>query len=157
MIRLKRILAPTDFSEYSLAAMRYACEFASRFDAELHVLHAIASPLEAVDEGTASPYARAFAEYETEIRENAEKQLAAVDTAPLTNPDQVVRVLRGGFPFVEILQYAKAAEIDLIVIGTHGRSGLQHILLGSVAEKIVRKSPCPVLSVRHPEHDFVMP
>jgi nucleotide-binding universal stress UspA family protein len=62
-----------------------------------------------------------------------------------------------GRPFMEILGYAKDRHVDLIVIGTHGRSGLRHVLLGSVAERVVRKAPCPVLTIRHPEHDFVMP
>ena len=69
----------------------------------------------------------------------------------------MVRELRKGSPFLEIVRYAKDKNIDLIVLGTHGRSGLSHVLLGSVAERVVRKAPCPVLTVRHPEHEFVMP
>ena len=65
--------------------------------------------------------------------------------------------MRRGAPFLEIIRYAKENDVDLIVLGTHGRSGLAHVLLGSVAERVVRKSPCPVLTVRHPEHEFVMP
>ena len=62
-----------------------------------------------------------------------------------------------GTPFVEIIRYAREHEIDLIVMGTHGRGLIAHVLMGSVAEKVVRKAPCPVLTVRHPEHEFVMP
>ena len=62
-----------------------------------------------------------------------------------------------GHPFVEILSDAKQHDIDLIVMGTHGRGAIKHMLLGSVAEKVVRKAPCPVLTVRHPDHEFVMP
>jgi nucleotide-binding universal stress UspA family protein len=65
--------------------------------------------------------------------------------------------VRQGPPFLEIVRYAQEANIDLIVLGTHGRGGLAHMLLGSVAEKVVRKAPCPVLTVRHPEHEFVAP
>ena len=60
-------------------------------------------------------------------------------------------------PFTEIIRFAKDKDIDLIVMGTHGHTGLAHVLLGSVAEKVVRKAPCPVLTVRHPEHEFVHP
>ena len=65
--------------------------------------------------------------------------------------------MREGAPFYEILEYAKEANIDLIVMGTHGHTGLAHVLLGSVTAKIVRQAPCPVLTVRHPEHEFVHP
>jgi nucleotide-binding universal stress UspA family protein len=65
--------------------------------------------------------------------------------------------VREGPPVVEIVRYARDAEIGLIVIGTHGRGGLAHVFLGSVAENVVRKAPCPVLTVRHPQHEFVMP
>ena len=56
-----------------------------------------------------------------------------------------------------ILRYAKEQQIDLIVMGTHGRGAVSHLLIGSVAENVVRKAPCPVLTIRHPEHDFIMP
>jgi nucleotide-binding universal stress UspA family protein len=77
--------------------------------------------------------------------------------SPWDEKHTVVRELRKGSPFLEIVRYAKDKNIDLIVLGTHGRSGLSHVLLGSVAERVVRKAPCPVLTVRHPEHEFVMP
>ncbi len=69
----------------------------------------------------------------------------------------VMTEVQMGRPFIEIIRYAREKKIDLIVLGTHGRSGLKHVLLGSVAERVVRKAPCPVLTIRHPEHEFVMP
>ena len=81
------------------------------------------------------------------------KVLAAADRERF----QARLVMRRGSPFVEIVRYAKSENIDLIVMGTHGRGPIAHMLLGSVAEKVVRKAPCPVLTVRHPEHEFVMP
>jgi nucleotide-binding universal stress UspA family protein len=69
----------------------------------------------------------------------------------------VETIHRVGIPFMEIIKAAREKEADLIVIATHGKSGLSHILFGSVAEKVVRKAPCPVLSIRHPEHEFIMP
>ena len=62
-----------------------------------------------------------------------------------------------GLPFTEILRVAREKDIDLIVMGTHGHTGLAHVFLGSVADKVVRRAPCPVLTVRHPEHEFVHP
>jgi nucleotide-binding universal stress UspA family protein len=73
------------------------------------------------------------------------------------NGRPVVRAARVGAAFLEIIEYVREQEIDLVVIGTHGRSGLMHILMGSVAERIVRKSPCPVLTVKPEGHQFVMP
>jgi nucleotide-binding universal stress UspA family protein len=70
---------------------------------------------------------------------------------------KVHREVREGSPFYEIIQHAKEKNVDLIVMGTHGHSGLAHVLLGSVTEKVVRKSPCPVLTIRHPEHEFIHP
>jgi nucleotide-binding universal stress UspA family protein len=69
----------------------------------------------------------------------------------------LVTEVQMGRPFMEIIRYARDKEIDLIVLGTHGRSGLKHALLGSVAERVVRKAPCPVLTIRHPDHGFEMP
>jgi nucleotide-binding universal stress UspA family protein len=69
----------------------------------------------------------------------------------------VQQEVRVGTPFYEIVRYAREMKIDLIVMGTHGHTGLVHVLLGSVTEKVVRKAPCPVLTVRHPEHEFVHP
>ena len=153
MIRLQRILAPTDFSEYGEVALRYACEFAARFGAELHLLNVAQSPLYLAPDPTL--LVGAAAELGEQWKAEAANQL---DQLPL--PVQlpvVVRVVREGPPVVEIVRYARENDVDLIVIGTHGRSGLSHVFLGSVAENVVRKASCPVLTVRHPQHEFVMP
>jgi len=70
---------------------------------------------------------------------------------------EVETIVIEGVPFAEIIKKAREYKVDLIVLGTHGRTGLSHAIMGSVAEKVVRKAPCPVLTIRHPEHDFVMP
>jgi nucleotide-binding universal stress UspA family protein len=72
-------------------------------------------------------------------------------------PEYVLRAAGVGGPYVEIVRYAKERDIDIIVMGTHGRGFMAHMLMGSVAEKVVRKAPCAVLTVRHPEHEFVIP
>ena len=85
----------------------------------------------------------------------AEKALESLLSAEWMKGKNVVRATRMGSPFVEITTYAKEKDVDLIVLGTHGRSAIAHILLGSVAEKVVRKSPCPVLTVHPHGHQFV--
>ena len=149
MIALKRILAPTDFSEYSAEAIGYACALADKFGSELHFLHILEV------HASSTPVFGAGLAFSPRIRESR----AAVEQALELVADgrAAVRATAEGPTFLEILRYAKDNEIDLIVMGTHGRSGLAHVMLGSVAERIVRKAPCPVLTVRHPKHEFVMP
>jgi universal stress protein A len=156
MIRLNRVLVPVDFSEFGKHALKYGCEFARRFGSELHLLHVVEDVYPMVPE--AGMLLPAQGDYLAELQAAARK---ALDKVP--EPDwcqglaNVVRSVETGTPFLEVIRYAREKEIDLIVIGTHGRTGLVHMLMGSVAEKIVRKSPCPVLTVRPEGHDFVMP
>ncbi len=155
MIKLKRILLPTDFSDYSEQAMSYACAFAEQFDAELHILHVLQDLVAVVPEpGVAFPPP---GDYMGELKESANQALLQIPAADWAADRTIVRETRQGPPFLEIIRYAKEQEIDMIVLGTHGRGGLAHVLLGSVAEKVVRKAPCPVLTVRPGEHEFVMP
>ena len=82
----------------------------------------------------------------------------AVALQELASPDlRIIPQVGEGTPFEEIVRFAREKDIDLIVMGTHGHTGLAHLFLGSVAEKVVRRAPCPVLTVRHPEHEFVHP
>ncbi len=153
-IEIKRILLPTDFSPYSAAATKYACEFATKFDAELHVLHTLEvhlSPTPGFGMGLALP------QYLRESKAAAEKALAGVLDPQWGAGRKVVRALVEGSPKVEIVRYARQHDVDLIVLATHGRSGLAHVLIGSVAESVVRTAPCPVLTVRPEGHQFVMP
>ncbi|MFK7818718.1 MAG: universal stress protein [Planctomycetaceae bacterium] len=156
MIELKRVLVAIDFSEFSEHALRYGAELAAKFDGELFLLHVIPVPLVAVDDGAGSFMTRTFDEYEEDLRASADNKLKALDVSPLSK-DKVFTDTRVGAAFVEIVQFAKAKNIDLIVMGTHGRTGLKHMILGSVAERVVRKAACPVLTIQHPEHGFVMP
>jgi len=155
MIQLRRILIPTDFSEFSEHAMKYACEFARRFSAELHLLNVVENIYPIVAEpGMAVPSA---GEYLMDLMNSSEQAIQQLPPADWNMNVPVVREVRTGTPFLEVIRYAREKEIDLIVLGTHGRSGLVHVLMGSVAEKVVRKAPCPVLTVRPKGHDFVMP
>jgi nucleotide-binding universal stress UspA family protein len=159
MITLNRILVPTDFSETSAAAVRYGVALAQSFSAELHLLHAevrhdlemIVERQRAVETIVAEMEHTESAPGLDEIAQHAARELLAPS---LTEQEQsslrveyVLRASGRGGP----------GDIDLIVMGTHGRGFMAHMLIGSVAEKVVRHAPCPVLTVRHPEHEFVTP
>ena len=148
---VKRILLPTDFSDTAGHALDYARELAVRFGAEAHLLYVVPHPTPqdwAV--GAAAPV---LPDLLDTWRVDAEQRLARVSLDGV----ETARAIRVGHAFVEILRYAADNAIDLIVMGTHGRGPVKHLLLGSVAEKVVRKAPCPVLTVRQPGHSFVMP
>jgi universal stress protein A len=144
-IQIQKILLPTDFSTYAAVATKYACELATRFEAELHLLHTLELHLTTTPEfglGLALP------KYVAESRTVAEKNLAGVLDPTWAAGRTVIQAIVEGAPKVEIIQYARTHAIDLIVLATHGRTGLSHVLMGSVAELVVRTAPCPVLTVR---------
>jgi nucleotide-binding universal stress UspA family protein len=158
MITIKNILVPTDFSDFSKYALNYAIAFAQNFKARIILIH-ITPERELDSIRQVSTYfepgklENLLKERESEDR----KQLEEFIPPELKEGIKVETVHKVGIPFVEIIRTAREREVDLIVIATHGRSGLSHMLFGSVAEKVVRKAPCPVFSIRHPEHEFVMP
>jgi nucleotide-binding universal stress UspA family protein len=151
MINLKTILVPSDFSECSDAALRYGLELARKFNASLHLLHVIQDPATQpwAADGFAIPLLDAIDQWQEEAIDRLKAAVPADDRARVTVECRI------GSAYQEILRYAAERDIDLIVTGTHGRGGVTHMLLGSIAEKIVRRAPCPVLTVRHPQHDFV--
>ncbi|QDT96745.1 universal stress protein [Gimesia aquarii] len=155
MINMKKILIPTDFSEFGEQALVYGCEFAKQFGAELHLLNVVQDAVAMFPEP--NMMGTSMNDLVADMQHLAQKQLEEMPDFPGMEEIKVVREVRVGPAFLEIIRYANKAEIDLIVIGTHGRTGIKHMLLGSVAEKVVRKSPCPVLTVSHPEREFVMP
>lgn len=151
MISLKKIMVPTDFSDHSAKAVRYGEELALKFSAELHLVHVVEIAPMLYTEGAVFPF-----ESTKEITDAAASHLEKIEIDS-ENIVQVSRTVSEGSPFVEIVRYAKENSIDLIVLGTHGRGAIAHMLMGSVAEKVARKAPCPVLVVRDQEHDFIMP
>ena len=155
MIDLHRILVPTDLSKHSTNALNYAVAFAEKFGAELHLLHVVQDlSMLLPDPVIAGPPVMPPVDQLTgAVRAALDRTIAEHHLGHLT----VQAHVREGTPFYEIVRFAAEKDIDLIVMGTHGRSGLAHVLLGSVTEKVVRKAPCPVLTVRHPEHEFVHP
>jgi nucleotide-binding universal stress UspA family protein len=155
-VALSRILVPTDFSETSAAAVRYGVAVARALDAKLHVLHVEPRhDLETMVEGELVVEKSLEGMGAANPPQNAARELLGTILTEQERTDvQAEYVLRAsgqGGPHVEIVQYAQERGIDLIVMGTHGRSGVAHMLMGSVAEKVVRKAPCPVLTVRQPE------
>ena len=153
-IRLQKILLPTDFSNYSAAATKYACELATKFDAELHLLHTLEIRTDVTPDfamGLTLP------RYINESKAAVEKSLTGVLDPQWSAGRKVVHAILEGSPKVEIIRYARQQDIDLIVLSTHGRTGLAHVIMGSVAESVVRTAPCPVLTVRPEGHQFVMP
>ncbi|MFP4056531.1 MAG: universal stress protein [Candidatus Brocadiia bacterium] len=152
---VRRVLFPTDFSDFSLEAMDYAVAVAEDHGAVLHVLNVVPTPEMAVQFEPMAPVLDTG--FFAEMEKGAEEQLDGVVPEDVSQRVEVITAIRRGAPFLEIVRYAKEEDVDLIVIATHGRSGLRHALFGSVAEKVVRKAPCPVLSVRPKGHDFQMP
>jgi nucleotide-binding universal stress UspA family protein len=150
---MKRILAPMDFSEASREALRYALFLAQRFHAHLEVLH-VWEPSPYV-----SPSALVWLQGEQQsFWSHVERDLSqrlrvwVAEVAEAETP-RVTMHVQAGYTSQTILQAADKGEFDLIVMGTHGRSGLSHLLLGSVAQRVVRLAPCPVLTVRSQRAD----
>ena len=155
MIALKNILVATDFSEPSDAAVRYGKELAQRFDASLHVLHVVddlaAHPAPAAGVLDTGPLQATLVQ---DARANLDILLTETVRPGLRARLEVVVAAS---PSAAILAYARDEAIDLIVVGTHGRHGLAHFFLGSVAQHVSRSAVCPVLTVRAHARDFVVP
>ncbi len=156
MIALKKILVPTDFGEAADAALNYARALARNFDASIDVLHVaedVSTRMLAGEMYVAVPQT-----LQNDVEEAARKQLDTrlIDNDPNPLPVRPVLIVSNA-PAVSIVNYAKETGTNLIVMGTHGRGPMAHLFMGSVAERVVRLAPCPVLVVRHPEHEFVLP
>ena len=156
MILLKKILVATDFSEPSDAALAYGRELARTFDAQLAVVHVADNLMTRAYGGDGFVFADPELQHDVEAA--AERHLNALlcdEDRALLGAEPVV--LTSNTPAFAIVDYASRHDVDLIVMGTHGRGAVAHLLMGSVAERVVRTAPCPVLTVRHPEHEFVLP
>lgn len=158
MIKIETILVPTDFSAFSKYALQYAIAFAQTFKARIILTHITPErDMNAIRSASVYMAGENLEELVKQRKAADRKQLDEFIPPELKKGITVETIHRVGIPFMEIIKVAREKEVDLIVIATHGESGLSHILFGSVAEKVVRKAPCPVLSIRHPEHEFIMP
>ncbi|MCL5267715.1 MAG: universal stress protein [Bacteroidetes bacterium] len=153
-VSLKKILVPQDFSDYSLHALKYAITFAELFKSELIILHIVEPIVYPADFSFGQVSIPAM---EEEIRKHSEEQLSELLSKEVPEGIKATPMIRVGKPFIEIVEVAKAENADLIVISSHGRTGMDHVLFGSTADKVVRKAPCPVLTIRPHEHEFVVP
>lgn len=151
---VRKILFPTDFSDFSKKALPYALSFAERYGAQLHVLHIFEQRIHPsfyiVDKST--PF-----DLDDSLRGRALDALDEFVYDDLRERIDFKCDVASGKPFVEIINYARKNEIDLIVIATHGLTGLENMIIGSTTERVVRRAPCAVLSIKDPEHEFVAP
>ncbi len=156
MIALKKVLVATDFSDPSDAALAYGRELARSFSAQLVVLHVVENTITGMVDANGYMFTDPDLQKTVEAagQRGVETLLSAEDRVLLRA--EAVTVTSNA-PAAAIVEYAKDSGVNLIVIGTHGRGVVAHLLLGSVAERIVRIAPCPVLTVRHPEREFVLP
>ena len=162
-MKLTRILAPTDFSNFSGFALEWAAYLAQCMKADLVLLHVILEEEgkiveEIVGEGAVVHIPKGIREDVVKDRQKKLKdQYNMVVSHEIKSILRVEEITRIGVPFLEIIKVAKEKEVDLIVMGTHGRTGLAHVLIGSVAEKVVHHAHCPVLTVKHPQYKFIAP
>lgn len=147
MIELHRILMATDFSDYSNEALEYAVHLARGFGADLFLLHVFEPPF--FSHTGVSPGVRPeIHQWIKEVKEEENNRLNKLAERVRHQGPNVHAILKEGTPFLEILKTAGEIPADMIVLGTHGRTGLGHVLLGSVAERVVRKAACPVFTVK---------
>jgi nucleotide-binding universal stress UspA family protein len=146
VIDIKRVLAPTDFSSHSEQAVRYACSLAERLGAELHLVHVLSEIIPAGPDPLLMPVMPPQFYEESEAR--AKETLRHLPKPEWAKPSSVTTAVRWGSPVEAIVDYCREMAIDLLVIATHGRTGLSHVLLGSVAERLIREACCPVLTIR---------
>jgi len=153
-MQIKTILFPTDFSNGARAAMDYALSLAQDYQAKLILLYVIQ------DISIAEwyiPSTLSVADLVEDMQKSAWKEMEKWATEAGARVKDLEKIVERGVPFVEIIRTAKEKSADMIVIGTHGRTGIDHMLFGSTAEKVVRKAPCPVLTVRIAGRKFKMP
>jgi nucleotide-binding universal stress UspA family protein len=143
MVKIESILTPTDFSETAEWAVSYALDLARQLDASVHLVHVVLYPIDVG--GWPEAYGATFAGLREEMRQDAAIRLAT--RAKSIKDVKVSTDVRDGSPAREIVEAARGRKCDLIVMGTHGRGGFSHLMLGSVAERVVRTAPCPVLTV----------
>ena len=146
MMTVTRVLVPVDFSEHSTRALDCAKTLAEKFGAALHLVTVVPDPFLLPDPGPR--YVPLPEGYVEGLRHDAESHVRRLLTQAEERKLRAQSNVAFGNPYREIMDYVKRASIDLIVMGTHGRGGVAHLLMGSVAEKVVRTAPCPVLTVR---------
>jgi len=148
--RLKRILVPIDFSDCAKKALQYAIPLAKEHEAALTLLYVVPTNYASGEYGGID-----YASLEADMRASGDKQLSALAVDEVRGEVSADTLIRTGSAAAEIINVARSLPADLIVVSTHGRTGLKHVFLGSVTEHVIRHAPCPVLVVREREHEFL--
>lgn len=151
ILNIKRVLVPIDFSDYSKEALSYSLRFIKCFNANITLIYVI-EPVIYPPDFSATQISIPPTDFE--ITKNAEESLKQFINKEIPADVKVKYIIKSGKPFVEIVETASEENIDLIIISSHGHSGVEKILFGSTAEKVVRKAPCPVLTLRTPLKGF---
>jgi nucleotide-binding universal stress UspA family protein len=142
---ISRILVPIDFSTHSRNSLRYAIPLAEQFSASLHLIYVVEPTVYPADLGFGQVV---YPTFEEELASKGAKELESLIEEEIVGKVRATSAVRTGKPYQEILREASERKVDLIILATHGHTGVEHMLFGSTAERIVRKAPCPVLTIR---------
>lgn len=148
---ISKILVPIDFSEYSKSALNYAIDFARNFNSELNLIYVVEPVIYPPDFSMGQI---AIPSVDAEMDKRAAIELSKLAKNEIPDDIKCNTIIRTGKPFLEIIECAQEGNIDLIIIASHGHTGVEHILFGSTADKVVKKAPCPVLTIREPLKGF---
>ncbi len=148
---IKKVLVPIDFSDYSKNSLKYAVNFVKCFNADLYLIYVVEPVIYPPDFSMGQI---AIPSVDLEMDKRAVEELQKLAKKNIPGEVKVETIVKTGKPFIEIIETASEQNIDLIIIATHGHTGVEHILFGSTAEKVVRKAPCPVLTIREPVKGF---
>ena len=151
MDEIKSIMVPIDFSDYSKNALRYSVNFAKIFSAKVYLIYVVEPMIYPADFSMGQI---AVPTQDTDMTDRAREELTSLAKNEIHESLEHEIIIKSGKPFVEIIESASDLNVDLIIIATHGHTGVEHLLFGSTAEKVVRKAPCPVLTIREPIKGF---
>ncbi len=149
--KINKVVVPIDFSDYSKSSLKYAVNFAKYFNASLILVYVVEPIIYPPDFSMGQI---AIPTPGLEMDKRAEEELTKLAEKEIPSGLSVKKIIKTGKPFVEIIETAAEEDADLIIIATHGHTGVEHILFGSTAEKVVRKASCPVLTLREPAKGF---
>jgi nucleotide-binding universal stress UspA family protein len=149
--QISRVLVPIDFSDYSKSALKYAVNFSRCFGAKVYLVYVVEPVVYPADFSMGQV---ALPEIDMDLNARAKEELENLAKRELGENEEISTIIKTGKPFIEIIETASEIDADLIIIAAHGHTGVEHILFGSTAEKVVRKAPCPVLTLRDPLKGF---
>ena len=151
METIQKILVPIDFSDYSKKALKYTIDFAKQFNAKIILVYVIEPLMYPAD---LSMGQMVIPQSTVDLGEKSKAELEVLAKNEIGDQLNFDTIVKTGKPFIEIIETAAETDSDLIIISTHGHTGVEHLLFGSTSEKVVRKAPCPVLTLREPIKGF---